>query len=93
MEINKENTIEFISGTKTATVSLTNQKHINRIKKLHKEYKEDFEYLVENNDGSVCAKIPLSWIKISPPRHVSEEQRQAASDRFKKIREERKTTN
>ena len=87
---NTENMIEFISGTRTATVTFTNQKHINRIKKLYEERGDEFKYLKENTDGSVCAKIPLKWVKISPPKQMSEEAKQAASERFKKMREEGK---
>ena len=53
---NMENMIEFISGTRTATVTFTNQKHINRIKKIHEDRKDEFKYFVENDDGSICAK-------------------------------------
>ncbi len=62
---NTENMIEFISGTRTATVTFTNQKHINRIKKLYEERKEEFQYFRLNTDDSVCAKIPMKWIKIN----------------------------
>ena len=85
---NHENCIEFLTSTRTATVSFTNQKHINRIKKLYEEHKDDFKYFVENDDGSVCAKIPLKWVKISPPRMVSDEQREAARIRFQKMHEQ-----
>ena len=54
---NMENMIEFISGTRTATVTFTNQKHINRIKKIYEERKDDFKYFKENKDGSICAKL------------------------------------
>ena len=85
-----ENMIEFISGTRTATVTFTNKKHINRIKKLYKERKDDFKYLVENQDGSVCAKIPLKWIKINPGsktgRIMTEEQKEAARIRLANAR-------
>ena len=88
---NSENMIEFISGTRTATVTFTNQKHINRIKKLYEERKDEFKYLVENLDGSVCAKLPLKWIKINPGsktgRVMTEEQKEAARIRLQKARE------
>ena len=88
---NSENMIEFISGTRTATVTFTNQKHINRIKKLYEERKDEFKYLVENPDVSVCAKIPLKWIKINPGsktgRVMTEEQKEAARIRLQKARE------
>ena len=88
---NMENMIEFISGTRTATVTFTNKKHINRIKKLYEERKDDFKYFVENPDGSVCAKIPLKWIKINAGsktgRVMTEEQKEAARIRLQKVRE------
>ena len=88
---NSESMIEFISGTRTTTVTFTNQKHINRIKKLYEERKDEFKYLVENPDGSVCAKLPLKWIKINPGsktgRVMTEEQKEAARIRLQKTRE------
>lgn len=42
---NQENVLEFISGTRTATVTFTNQKHINRIKKLY-EAMMSYEVLI-----------------------------------------------
>ena len=87
---NKENMIEFISGARTATCTFTNQKHITKMKKLYENNKEDFSYFVENKDGSICCKVPLKYIKISTPKKMSEEAKQAASERFKKMREEGK---
>lgn len=88
---NKENMIEFLSGQRTCTVTFTNQKHINRIKKIYEERKDDFTYFVENSDGSICAKIPLKWIKINPGskegRVMTEEQKEAARLRLAKARE------
>lgn len=87
---NTENMVEFISGTRTATVTFTNQKHINRMKKLYKERKDDFKYFKENTDGSICAKIPLKWIKINAGskegRIMTEEQKEAARIRLANAR-------
>ena len=88
---NTENMVEFISGTRTATVTFTNQKHINRMRKLYEERKDDFKYFKENKDGSICAKIPLKWIKINAGsktgRVMTEEQKEAARIRLQKVRE------
>ncbi len=88
---NTENMIEFISGTRTATVTFTNKKHINRIKKLYEEHKEDFKYFYENSDGSICAKFPLKWIRINAGsksgRVMTEEQKEAARIRLQAARE------
>lgn len=89
-ERNMENVLEFISGARTVTVSFTNQKHINRIKKLYEERKDDFKYFHENTDGSICAKIPLKWVKLNPGsktgRVMTEEQKEAARIRLANAR-------
>jgi hypothetical protein len=87
---NTENMIEFLSGTRSATVTFTNQKHINRMKKLYEERKEEFKYFKENKDGSICAKIPLKWIKVNPgalpgtgkKREMTEEQKEELRKRL-----------
>ena len=87
---NNENCIEFLSGERSAVVSFTNRKHINRIKKLYEERKDDFKYFHENTDGSICAKIPLKWVKINPGsktgRVMTEEQKEAARIRLANAR-------
>ena len=87
---NNENCIEFLSGERSAVVSFTNRKHINRIKKLYEERKDDFKYFHENTYGSICAKIPLKWIKLNPGskngRIMTEEQKEAARIRLANAR-------
>lgn len=87
---NNENCIEFLSGERSVVVSFTNRKHINRIKKLYEERKDDFKYFHENTDGSICAKLPLKWIKINPGskngRVMTEEQKEAARVRLANAR-------
>lgn len=92
---NNENMIEFLSGTRTATVTFTNQKHVNRMKKLYEERGDEFKYFKENSDGSVCAKVPLRWVKVNPgalpgtgkKREMTEEQKKELAERLKKGRE------
>ena len=92
---NTENMIEWISGTRSATVTFTNQKHINRMKKLYEERKDEFKYFKENSDGSICAKVPLKWIKVNPgslpgtgkKREMTEEQKEELRKRLAAGRE------
>ena len=84
---NNENMVEFLSGTHTATVTFTNAKHIKMIKKLYEEHPEDFKYFIENEDTSVCAKIPLRWVRISAgrtgtKREMTDEQKKALAERL-----------
>jgi len=84
---NTENMIEFISGTRSATVTFTNAKHIRKIKELYETHKEDFKYFKQNSDGSICAKIPLKWVRISAgrtgaKREMTEEQKEVLRQRL-----------
>ena len=87
---NNENCVEFLNNKKTMTVSFCSQKWITKIKKLSQSNPDDVEIIAENKDGSICARLPIKYLKISTPRKVSDEQRQKASERFKKLREENK---
>ena len=43
-------------------------------------------------DGVEVAKyytLPKKWVKVSPPRQMTDEQKQQASERFKKAKEEK----
>ena len=89
---NTENMIEWQTNARTATVTFTNPKHIRKIKELYEEHSEDFKYFKFNKDGSVCAKIPLKWIRISAgrtgtKREMTEEQKQALRERLAAGRE------
>lgn len=44
----------------------------------------------ENKDGSAFFHIPINYVKVSPPRKVSEEQKKAAGERFRRMWEEKK---
>ena len=57
MDYNKENMIEFISGQRTATVSFTNRRHINRIKKLYEEKKMNSNILQKIKMGLYVPKF------------------------------------
>ena len=91
---NTENMIEWLTNSKTATVTFTNQKHINKIKSIYTERKDEFKYYVENADGSICAKIPLKWIKVSPgskpgtraKREYTEEEKEVLRNRLAEAR-------
>lgn len=82
-----ENVIEWVKDGKTATLSLTQGRTISRVMKLAKSRPEECKIVAQNIDGSVCARVPVGWIKISPIREVSEEQKEAARERMKEMRE------
>ena len=89
---NHENCIEFLKYSDLATVSFTREKFANKIRKLAKNHPDECQIVAENKDGSICARIPVSWVKVSPKRAVSDKQREASSERFKRFNSQRTTT-
>ena len=75
-----ENVIEWLKGAKTAMITVTQVRYKNKIKKYAASKPKECVVLAENTDGSICARIPLSWLKISPPRKSSEKQREKARE-------------
>ena len=71
-----ENVIEFIKDEKRATVTFSQGRYKTRIKELTKSHPEECEIVAENKDGSICAHVPVAWVKIAPVRKTSEERRE-----------------
>ena len=82
----KENVIEWILNSKTATVTFTQGKYITKIKKLAEKYPDRVQ-ITSNKNGTVVAHIPTSAVKISIiERQLSEEQKATMTERIKKIK-------
>lgn len=88
-ENTNEFAIEWIRGRKYAGVTAPSGSALkNKILRLKESHPDDITHLHINQDGSIFCHIPISYVKISPPRQMSEEQRAAAAERLRKIREE-----
>lgn len=81
-----ENVIEWLTGDARVGMTLSQTKWINRVRKLKKTHPEDVG-LVENDDGSVFASIPIGWLKVSAPRTLSDERKAELAARMKLIAE------
>ncbi|MBD5521217.1 MAG: hypothetical protein HDR03_08370 [Lachnospiraceae bacterium] len=81
---NVENVIEFTKDSKRASVTFCQGRYKSRIKKLAADRPEECQIVAENTDGSLCAHIPVAWIKINPTKQLSEEQRKEIAERFKR---------
>lgn len=79
---NVENAIEFIKDSNRATVSFSQGRYITRIKKLAAERPEECEIVAENKDGSICAHVPVAWVKIAPPKQYTDEYQQQLAERL-----------
>lgn len=61
----KENHIEWYSGAETMTLSLTQTKYINRVRRMLEKYPETGCILAENQDGSILAHISLRALHLT----------------------------
>lgn len=84
--VHNENVIEWEKNKDIITLSFTQSKYINKLKKLAEKHPEECDIVI-NPDGSAFGHVPLSYLKISAPRQMSDEQRQAAANRLKELRE------
>ena len=81
----RENVLEFVNNSKTATVTFGQGRYITKIRKLSRERPEECQIVHENRDGTIVAHIPVKWIKITPTRIMTEEQREKLKERAKNL--------
>ncbi len=75
-----ENIIEWKKDAPKATLSLSQRGMIVKIKRLAERRPDECQILAENKDGSICAHVPVGWIKINLPKNLSEEQRKKRAE-------------
>lgn len=80
-----ENVIEFIRDEKRATVAFSQGRYKTRIRELAKSYPEECQIVAENEDGSICAHIPVDWVRINPGKNLTEEQKEQLAERARHI--------
>ena len=81
---NVENVIEFTKDSERASVSFCQGRYKSRIKKLAADRPEECQIVAENTDGSMCAHIPVAWIKINPTYQLTEEQREQRAETMRR---------
>ena len=87
-ETSQENVIEWVRGDKEVTVTFpSSTKFNNTVRKLAEKYPDEVKIVAINKDGSIVAHLPLNYVKISHPRVLTDEQKQAAADRLNRVRE------
>lgn len=83
--------IEWIKGRDYAGVTVPSGTALkSKLMRYAQERPDEVKLMAENKDGSAFFHIPISYVKVSPPRKVSEAQREAAGERFRKMWEEKR---
>lgn len=84
-----ETVINSNLAEKTAIVYTLEKPMMRRIQKIIDSGNAEIKVLRQTED-MLEVEIPKKWIKIRPPRQMSEEQRAAAVERMKNLQERRK---
>lgn len=82
----RETIINYNNADATANVYSLNQPMRRRILALAEEYPEDVK-ITRLEDDSIEAEIPKGWVKIRPPRKLTDEQREALVERGRALAE------
>ena len=64
MERSNENAIEWITGKNQITLTLSQQRFINKVLKMQEQYPDDIE-VVRNKDGTIYATMPLKALHLT----------------------------
>ena len=89
-DYSRENVIGWYKGSEIATVTFSQGRYISMVKKLAEKYPDDVKIL-ENTDGTILAYVPVKAIHIGIRNiKMSDEQKKAVSERFKKARRTKK---
>lgn len=83
--------IEWTKTRKYAGVTVPSGSALkSKLMKYVKARLNEVKLKAENDDGSAYFHIPISYIKVSPPRRVSDKQREATGERSRKMWEEKR---
>lgn len=84
-----ETSIDHIGGSDYCTFSASEQWSILLTNKMKREHPNEVEIIATNPDGSLVSHIPfkcMKYIRFPSKREMSEEEREALSNRCRKMR-------
>ena len=71
------------------TITAAERRSISMLQRLKKNYPDQVDIRHVNADGSIVAHIPSGWVKISPNRQLTPDERRRRSDRMKAMQDSR----
>ena len=83
--------INWVKGGEYAEITVPSGSALkSKLLKYSQKRPDEVNHVIINKDGSMVCHTPVSYIHVAPPRKVSEKQRAAAKERFRKMWEEKK---
>lgn len=87
-----EFSIGWLKGATYAEVSAPSGSALkSKLLSLSEKYPDEVTNIIINKDGSIFCHVPVSYVKVSHPRTVSDEQKEAAAERFRQMWEDKKS--
>ena len=83
----QDNTIEFLRNAKIAVATFSQGKFISKMKKYKEDYPDDVEIVPVKDSNAIVCRFPAKWVKVSPPKQVSDEFREKSAERLRLMRE------
>ena len=77
----RETAFDHVAGESIATFYTAERKWINTIHELKGQYPDEVDIRHVNDDGSLVAHIPVSWLKIRPKKKVNMTAEQIAASK------------
>lgn len=77
--------IEWVKGDDIAYITAYNNSKLKGKLLKYANSNDDCKIVVENPDGSILAHVPINWIKVSPPKKMSEENKIKAAERMRNL--------
>lgn len=84
--LERETIITYNNAEGEASIFTLNQSMRRKVIQLAEEYPDDVKILHQAED-MVDATVPKSWVKIRPPRKLTDEQRKALVERGRALAE------
>lgn len=78
--IEQETNINFNAESDQCVIYTAYYPMIRKLEKLMEQYPDEVK-LVRKTDDDIQVELPKKWIRIKPPREMSEEQRQKCAER------------
>ena len=85
MERSLECGFDWLIGNDTATfIFPAGTRMANRLIRLAQDHPDECQITDRNKDGSITGHVPVRWIKVSPIRKMSEEEKKELTERLKR---------
>lgn len=75
-----ETVVSFTRGDDKVEVCTAMKKYANQLLRFKDQYPNEVDIIVQNKDGSIVAKVPVSWFRFVRPKTVRKDKEEEDGD-------------